>query len=331
MKKIPHTLFLCAAFVLPLSAQVVVTEPPVKPDPSAKYLFYFHGMWLENNPLDAAHPHNGTFEYAKIKETFRSSGFTVISEQRPKGTDAEVYASKIVSQIRRLIAHGVAPNKITVVGGSKGSYIAQFVSTQLQNRYVNYSILAGCNEASADKPSIHLSGNVLSVYEASDTLGQSCQYLKDSANALGEFKEIKVELGVKHKIVFQPYPEWVNPTIEWANQFASQTLLVPETRLSPKVLSEQVRNRNAYLIDVRTQDEYLQGHLQNASLIDFKAADFQANIQKLPKDKPVYLYCRSGNRSGKAKALLTQWGFKEVYNIGGFQDLAGEGLPVASK
>lgn len=314
-----------------LSAQAILTEAPTQPDPSAKYLFYFHGMFLENNPLEALHPQNGKFEYAKIKEAFRSKGFTVISEQRPKGTDAQAYASKIVSQIRTLIAKGVSPNKITVVGGSKGSYIAQFVSTQLQNRYVNYSILAGCSETSSYKPSIHLSGNVLSVYEASDTLAQSCQYLKDSAGVLGEFKEIKVELGVQHKIVFQPYPEWVNPTIEWANRFANQILLVPEAKLSPQALSEQVKKGKAYLVDVRTPEEYQQGHLQNSSLVDFKATDFETNIKKLPKEKPVYLYCRSGNRSGKAKALLTQWGFQEVYNIGGFQDLAGEGLPIASK
>jgi len=107
------------------------------------------------------------------------------------------------------------------VGGSKGSYIAQFVSTFLQNKNVNFSILAGCDATEPNKPEIHLYGNILSIYEVSDSLGQSCEYLKLTDGGINQFKELKVNLGVKHKIVFRPYPEWVNPTIEWANQFAT--------------------------------------------------------------------------------------------------------------
>ena len=74
------------------------------------------------------------------------------------------------------------------------------------------------------------------------------------------------------------------------------------------------------LIDVRTQREVKQGAIETALFIDFYDKDFLIKVnRKLNKKKPVYLYCRSGNRSGKATKILLQNGF-EVYNVlGGYK------------
>ena len=71
------------------------------------------------------------------------------------------------------------------------------------------------------------------------------------------------------------------------------------------------------LVDVRTPAEFAAGHLPEATLIDFEAADFAAKIATLDKTKTYALYCRSSNRSGQAMALMTQAGFTSVYHLGG--------------
>ena len=74
------------------------------------------------------------------------------------------------------------------------------------------------------------------------------------------------------------------------------------------------------LLDVRTPEETVEGHIEAAVFLDYYRSDFQTQIQKFPKDEPVYIYCRSGNRSRKAAQKFAAIGFREVYNIeGGFQ------------
>lgn len=76
---------------------------------------------------------------------------------------------------------------------------------------------------------------------------------------------------------------------------------------------------NVQLIDVRTPEEFRAGSIEGAVNIDFLADDFETKIESLAKDQPVYLFCKSGGRSGQAKLILTDHGFSEVNNlIGGY-------------
>ena len=74
---------------------------------------------------------------------------------------------------------------------------------------------------------------------------------------------------------------------------------------------------NAQLIDVRTEDEFNGGHIENAKNIDWNGNDFDAQLTSLDKTKPVLVYCLSGGRSKKAAAKLTELGFKEVLELDG--------------
>lgn len=86
------------------------------------------------------------------------------------------------------------------------------------------------------------------------------------------------------------------------------------------------QSEQAILVDVRTEEEFDLGHLCGALNIDFKAADFKANIQKLPKSTPVYLYCKTGIRSGSAATILEELGFENIINLeGGYMDYTKEG------
>ena len=73
----------------------------------------------------------------------------------------------------------------------------------------------------------------------------------------------------------------------------------------------------ATLVDVRTPEEFAEGHLEGAVLINFKKRTFPDYINAIDKDKPVAIYCRSANRSGKAALIMQSLGFKEVYDLDG--------------
>lgn len=93
-------------------------------------------------------------------------------------------------------------------------------------------------------------------------------------------------------------------------------------------IHENKNNPNLVILDVRTTEEYAEGHIENSINIDFNAGYFKTKINKLDKNKTYLVYCRTGNRSGKAIKVMEQLGFKEVYNIGGIIDWQREGYPV---
>lgn len=90
---------------------------------------------------------------------------------------------------------------------------------------------------------------------------------------------------------------------------------------------DKIDEEPGVIIDVRTQEEFNEGHLTNVDRhYNLLNGDFEAQLDSLDKDETYYLYCRTGNRSGQAANLMVENGFKNVYNIGGFQDLVSAGL-----
>lgn len=97
--------------------------------------------------------------------------------------------------------------------------------------------------------------------------------------------------------------------------------------ISPSEFREMIQNDPGVVIDVRTDDEYQSGHLAMANYqLNVMDGEFESKLDSLSKDKTYYLYCRTGNRSGQAARLMKKNGFENVYNIGGFGDLADEGF-----
>ena len=154
---------------------------PKSVDPAKRYLFYIHGRIIEDQGIPAISPDYGEYEYGAILEKLSAYGFVVISEQRSKDTDVVDYAGKIKEQVAILLEAGVPASNITVVGASKGAAIAIYVSHFLRNEEVNYVIMGICHpdEVGALKQGqIFLTGNVLSIYDSTDTLfAGSCQDL----------------------------------------------------------------------------------------------------------------------------------------------------------
>lgn len=83
------------------------------------------------------------------------------------------------------------------------------------------------------------------------------------------------------------------------------------------------------VLDVRTPQEFQEGHLEGAMMIDFYEADFKAQLAELDPNVPYLLYCRSGNRSGQTADIMTELGFSNVAEVqGGIISWTEAGLPI---
>ncbi len=102
---------------------------------------------------------------------------------------------------------------------------------------------------------------------------------------------------------------------------------IPVADFEQKITAQQ----GIQLIDVRTPEEFAGGHIKNAVNIDIKGDDFDKELAKLDKSKPVMVYCLSGGRSSKAASKMKDEGFSEVYNLdGGIMSWKSAGKPVES-
>lgn len=193
----------------------ILSEPPEKPDPSARYLFYLHGRIVQEKGRGAVSPKFGPYEYDEILEEFAAEGFVVISEVRPKGMRGSKYVDRVVVQVEGLLKSGVPAKRLTIVGASAGGYIAMTVSSRVSDPNVGYVVMGSCNKRTIRNGN-RLHGDLLSVYEASDTVGTSCAPMFSRAKDLSGHQEIRLDTGLEHGFLFRPLPEWMGPVTQWA-------------------------------------------------------------------------------------------------------------------
>ena len=92
--------------------------------------------------------------------------------------------------------------------------------------------------------------------------------------------------------------------------------------LATLLLSSIVLSDEPLIVDVRSLEEVKTGIIQDAIHIEWTQIDKEINNIDITKNQPIYLYCRSGNRSGKAAAMLEKIGFTNVINAGGIDEAA---------
>ncbi len=91
------------------------------------------------------------------------------------------------------------------------------------------------------------------------------------------------------------------------------------------------KDAQAQIIDIRTPQEYKMGHIKGAVLVNFYDPNFAQNIQKagLDKNKTIYIYCRSGHRSGNSLRIFKALGFTHIVNLAhGINDWYRSSLPL---
>ena len=188
---------------------------PAMPDVRARYVIYLHGRIIEDQGRRPTHATWGTYEYQQILDTLAANGLVVVSEQRPPMTDMSIFASHVADQVRALLRAGVPPEQVSVVGFSKGGGIAIRTSALLQNPRINFVFLAACGDGDFSGFDIKVWGRILSVYEASDEVGRSCQSLFAKSGATGKRSEVRINVGEEHGTFFRPHHEWLTPVLAW--------------------------------------------------------------------------------------------------------------------
>lgn len=104
------------------------------------------------------------------------------------------------------------------------------------------------------------------------------------------------------------------------------------TTVDTQAFVAQLAEPGVTIIDVRTPEEFAAGHVDGAVNINLQSGTFESDIAQLDPNAAYAVYCRSGNRSSEATAIMGEAGFTDVTNLGGagFADLASAGVPVST-
>lgn len=183
-----------------------------------RYVFFLHNRFLESHALEAEHPEYGRVEYAEILEAFKEANLVVRSEKRRSNVNARDYAVEVIGEIEALMQQGVPAENITVIGTSKGGYIAQYVSSLAQNPKLNFVFIASYRDSDLlQLPDLQYCGRILTIYEKSDPFGVSAVARKNQSKCeISAFEELALDTGLKHGFLFKALPEWLNPCVKWA-------------------------------------------------------------------------------------------------------------------
>lgn len=202
------------AYTVSAYAGSVMSEAPSNPDTSEKYVFYLHG---------SAEEQEGSSEkYDTAVAAIAEGADNVISEVRGD-TDPNSYAEKIKQQVNLLLSKGVPAKNITVTGFSKGAIITLAIAAVINNKNINYVLLAGCSETLNDKYNVDPTkavGRILSIYDSGDDKFESCDGIIQKSDKV-QFEETDLDSGKGHK-VFRIAKEkfieqWRDPLIDWIN------------------------------------------------------------------------------------------------------------------
>lgn len=91
-------------------------------------------------------------------------------------------------------------------------------------------------------------------------------------------------------------------------------------KMTAKEAKAEIDKGDVIILDVRTNEEYISGHIENSILIPVDEIEKEAENILKDKEEKILVYCRSGNRSSQASKLLVKMGYTNVYDFGGIKD-----------
>ena len=97
-----------------------------------------------------------------------------------------------------------------------------------------------------------------------------------------------------------------------------------------ELIQKRARNAQLFILDVRTPEEFAQGHLSGAVNVNLMAPDFESRLAGLNRGQTYLVYCRTGSRSAKATQAMRRLGFRSVYHM--FEGIVGwqkKGFPLS--
>jgi thioredoxin 1 len=113
-------------------------------------------------------------------------------------------------------------------------------------------------------------------------------------------------------------------------QPAKQGTVLMET-IPAQDFEKKIRLAGVHLIDVRTPEEFAEGHIEGAKNINYNDPSFAAEVKKLEPSKTILVYCLSGGRSSSSMSVFAEAGFKKIYNLeGGKMKWTSSGFPLVT-
>ena len=102
------------------------------------------------------------------------------------------------------------------------------------------------------------------------------------------------------------------------------------THVQVEAAAKLVKEKKVDVIDVRTADEFAEGHIAGAKNIDvMKGGEFEAKLTELDKSKPYLVHCQTGGRSSRSLKVFKKLGFEKIYHLdGGMGGWQAAGKPV---
>ncbi|HYF36885.1 MAG TPA: rhodanese-like domain-containing protein [Prosthecobacter sp.] len=101
------------------------------------------------------------------------------------------------------------------------------------------------------------------------------------------------------------------------------------THVTAEDAAKLVQTGKVTVLDVRTPDEYNEGHIKGAKNVDFSSPDFAAKLNDLDKSKPILVHCQAGGRSTKSLPALEKLGVPIYHLDGGMDAWTQAGKPVS--
>lgn len=203
----PNPLRRVLALASALAITMAVALPAVAQDPQdtvsdAQYLIY----------LPSRSP---SVDHGAIIQSLGDIDFDVITLAYA-GEPKLDYARRVASEVRALMARGIAPAAITVLGAGTGSPVAVLTSAATGNRHVNYVLLGECDSLLKVDYRFRMSGRVLGLRDAADSGSGSCRPLWSGSPKVSERRDIVLDTGHGAALFDQPRPQWLQPIVEWA-------------------------------------------------------------------------------------------------------------------
>ena len=103
----------------------------------------------------------------------------------------------------------------------------------------------------------------------------------------------------------------------------------PAKHVDAEGAAKLISEGKVVIVDVRSKEEFGDGHLKGALNIDILESDFEAKLGKLDKNKPVLVHCQAGGRSTRSLPVFEKLGFTQVFHLdGGYGGWVEAGKPV---
>jgi rhodanese-related sulfurtransferase len=87
------------------------------------------------------------------------------------------------------------------------------------------------------------------------------------------------------------------------------------THVKAPEAAKLVQEKKATVLDVRTPEEFKEGHIEGAKNVDFKSPDFAAKLKEMDKSQPYLVHCRAGGRSTSSLKVLKELGFEKIFHL----------------